>query len=74
MWVNHTCEYVQLSYPEKVNRVISVSFKNTHLAQAKMIGELLLGALEGGMSVEDARKFKVQLVQEAIGGGAAPSG
>ena len=62
MWFNHKCQYLQLSYPEKVNRVISVSFRNMHLAQAKMIGELLLDALEGGMSVEDARKFKVELV------------
>ena len=72
MWVNHKKEYVQLSYPQKVDRIISVSFKNMHLDQAKLIGELLLGALEGGMSVEDAGKFKVQLVQQATGGGAPP--
>ena len=72
MWVNYNKEYVQLSWPEKQDRVASVSFRNMQLAQAKLIGESVIEALDRGMSLEDARKFKIELVRQAIRDGAHP--
>ena len=57
-----------------MNRVTAVNFKNINLADAKGISELVLDALAAGMSVEEARKLKNELVKEAEGGDAAPSG
>ena len=65
MWVNYNKDYVQLSWPEKQDRVTSVSFRNMQLAQAKLIGESVIEALDRGMSLEYARQFKIELVRQA---------
>ena len=68
MWVCQAKEYVQLSYPTKMHRVTSVSFKKISLEQAKTIGELLLDGLDRGMTEADIRVWKLDLLQEAAGG------
>ena len=68
MWVCRAKEYVQLSYPTKMHRFTSVSFKKIGLEQAKMIGELLLDGLDRGMTEADIRVWKLDLLQEAAGG------
>ena len=68
MWVCRAKEYGQLSYPTKMHRVTSVSFKKIGLVQATTIGELLLHGLDNGMTEDDIRVWKLDLLQEAAEG------